>query len=82
LWLNNTDFLSFPCAAYDLRHSSDLSLLTKWPVFLQNAFGNRAYVKQKNVYGKLRKNWGETGGQANVWGDHGPPRPTLGIATV
>jgi len=56
--ITNTDCLCFPCAAYELRHSSDLSLLTKWPVFLQNAFSNRAYVNQTNLNWKLRKNWG------------------------
>jgi len=56
--LNNTDCLCFPCAAYELRQSSDLTLLTKWPVFLQNTFGNPAYVNQTNLNGKLRKNWG------------------------
>jgi len=62
--------LSFPCAAYELRHSSDLALLTKWPVFLQNAFGNPAYVNQKIL--KLGKILGgrQTGG-------HCPHRPPL-----
>jgi len=32
--------LRFPCAAYELRHSIDLALLTKWPVFLQYGSGN------------------------------------------
>jgi len=75
LWLNNTDCLSvFPYAAYELRHSLDLALLTKWPVFLQNAFGNPAYVNQKIL--KLgKKLGGQTGDQAKIWGDHGPPRP-------
>jgi len=40
--------VSFPCAAYELRHSSDLALLRKWPIFLQNAFGNPTYVNQTN----------------------------------
>jgi len=66
--------LSFPCAAYELRNSSDLVLLTKWPVFLQNAFGNPAYVNQKILkLGKI------LGGAAN-----GGPLPTqapLRIAT-
>jgi len=46
--------LCFPCATYELRHSFDLALLTKWPVFLQNAFGNPNENKNKlfelNVY--------------------------------
>ena len=55
---SNTDCLCFPCAAYKLRHSSDLALLTKWPVFLRNTFGNLAYVNQTNLNGKIRKSWG------------------------
>jgi len=74
LWLNNTDCLCFPCAAYELRHSSDLALLAKWPVFLQNAFGNPAYVNQTNLNGKLRT---KLGGMAHP----GPPleSPLRGI---
>jgi len=64
LWLNKTDCLCFPCAAYELRHSSDLALLTKWPVFLQTAFGNPVYVNQANLNGKLRKKLG--GGKREV----------------
>jgi len=65
-----------------MRHSLDLTLLTKWSVFLQNAFGNPAYVNQTNLNGKLRKNWGgQTGGQEKIWGGHGPPSPPLRIAT-
>jgi len=76
LWLNNTDCLCFPCVAYELRHSSDLSLLTKWPAFLQNAFGNRAYVNQTNLNGKLRKKLGgQTGGQTKIWGAVAHPDP-------
>jgi len=49
----------FPCAAYELWHSSDLALLTKWPVFLQNAFGNPAYVNQTKFKRELKKKtWG------------------------
>ena len=44
----------FPCTAYELRHSLDLALLTKWPVFLLNASGNPNENKNKlfelNVY--------------------------------
>ena len=60
----------FPCAAYELRHSSDLALLTKWPVFLQNAFGNTAFVNQTNLNGKLRNKLGggQAGGKAKIWG--------------
>jgi len=29
---------------YELRHNLDLSLLKKWPVFLQNASGNPSFV--------------------------------------
>jgi len=72
LWLNNTDCLCFPCAAYELRHSSDLGLLTKWPVFLQNAFGNPAYVNQSELKREIKKKTGklggQTGGQAKIWG--------------
>jgi len=39
----------FSCAAYKLWHGLDLALLTKWPVFLQNAFGNPTYVNQTNL---------------------------------
>jgi len=39
----------FSCAAYELRHSLDLALLTKLQVFLQNAFGNPTYVNQLNL---------------------------------
>jgi len=53
--------------------------MTKWPVFLQNAFGNRAYVNQMNLNGRLRK---KLGGQAKFWGRHGPPRSPLRIATA
>ena len=69
MWLKNTDCFCFPCAAYELRRSSDLSLLTKWPVFLHNAFGNPAYVNQTNLNAKLRKTLGgQTGDQAKIWG--------------
>jgi len=50
-----------------------VALLTKRPVFLQNAFGNPAYVNQTNLNGKLRK---KLGWEANG-GGHGPPRPLL-----
>ena len=75
MWLNNTDCLCFPCAAYELRHSSDLLLLTKWPAILQNTFGNRAYVNQTNLNGKLRKT--AKRGAKQKSGGHGPPRPPL-----
>jgi len=52
-----------------MRHSLDLTLLTKWSVFLQNAFGNPAYVNQTNLNGKLRKKLG---------GPNGGPRKNLG----
>jgi len=83
LWLNNTDCLCFPCAAYELQHSSDLALLIKWPVFLHNAFGNPTYVNQTNLNGKLRKKLagGANGGPNKNLGGHGPPRPPLRIAT-
>jgi len=68
--------LCFPCAAYELRHSLGLALLTKWLVFLQNAFGNPAYVNQTIL--KLTK---KLGGQAKIWGGHGPFRTPLRIAT-
>jgi len=78
LWLNSTDCVRFPCAAYELRHSLDLALLTKWPVFLENAFGNPAYVNQTNLNGKLRKKWGwSNGGPSKNLRDHGPPRHPL-----
>jgi len=41
-YLKNT-LLCFPCAAQELRQSLDLTLLTKWPVFLQNAYGNPSW---------------------------------------
>ena len=35
-------------------------------------------VNQTNLNGKLgKKLGGQTGGQAKIWGDHGPPRPPL-----
>ena len=75
--LNNTDCVCFPCAAYELQHSSDLALMTKWPVFLQNAFGNPAYVNQTNLNGKLRKNRRvQTGVQEKIW-ENGSPSPPL-----
>jgi len=47
LWLNNAHCLCFPCAAYELRQNLDLglALLTKWPVFLQNSFGNPSWYR-------------------------------------
>jgi len=55
-----------------------MALLTKWPVFLQNAFGNRAYVNQTNLYGKLRKKLGgPNGGQAKIWWAMTHPAPPL-----
>jgi len=66
--------LGFPCAAYELRHSLDLALLTKWPVFLQNAFGNLTCVNQMNLNGKFRKKTGgQTGGQTKIWGGMAHP---------
>jgi len=44
-------------------------------VFLQNACGNPTYVNQTNLNGKLRKKLG--GGQAKIWGSHGPSSPPL-----
>ena len=78
MWLNNLDCLCFPCAAYELRHSSDLALLTKWPVFLQNAFGNPAYVNQTNLNGKLRKKTvGAKRGPSKNLGGMAHPGPPL-----
>jgi len=54
--------------------------LKKWLVFLQNAFGNLAYVNQTNFRGKLRKKLGANGGQAKIWGAMAHPGP-LRIAT-
>jgi len=45
-WHNNTHCLCFPWATYELRHSFDLTLLTKWPILLQNAPGNPIYTIQ------------------------------------
>jgi len=59
----------FSCAAYVLRHSLDLTLLTKWPVFLQNAFGNPTYVNQSTLNWKLRTKLG---------GPNGEPSKSLG----
>ena len=54
------------------------ALLTKWPVFLQNAFGNRAYVNQTNLCGKLRKKLGGPNrGQAKIWGAMAHPGSPL-----
>ena len=66
--------LCFPCAAYELRHSLDLALLTKWPVCLQNAFDNPTYVNQTNLNGKLGKKLG--GARKNLggpWPTQAPP---------
>jgi len=53
-----------------------MSLLIKWPVFLQNAFGSRACVNQTNLNGKLRKKLGcQTGGQAKILGAMSHPAP-------
>jgi len=52
--------------------------MTKWPVFLQNAFGNPAHVNQTNLNGKLRKNRkGQTGGQEKIWGGMAHSAPLL-----
>jgi len=75
LWLNNTDYLCFPCAAYELRQISDLALLTKSPVFLQNTVGNPAYVNQTILNGKLRKKL-EGGGKREDKQKSGVPWPT------
>jgi len=50
--------------------------LKKWLVFLQNAFGNLAYVNQTNFNGKLRKKLGAS----KIWGAMAHPGP-LTIAT-
>jgi len=42
-------YLCFPCAAYKLRHSLDLVLLTKWPVFLQNESGNPISIAELHL---------------------------------
>ena len=72
----------FSCTAYELRHGLDQALLTKWPVFLQNAFGNPTYVNQTNLNGKLRKkHWGPNGAPSkNLGGGHGPRRPPFRIS--
>jgi len=44
-----TTLIVFLFSLCELRHSLDLALLTKWPVFLQNAFGNPTYVNQANT---------------------------------
>jgi len=61
-----------------LRHSLDLALLTKWPVFVQNAFGNPAYVIQTNLNGKLRK---KLGGPSKNLGGAWPTQAPLRIST-
>ena len=59
-----------------------MALLTKWPVFLQNAFSNPAYVNQTNLNGKLRNKLGGPNRRLSKnLGVHGPPRPPLRIAT-
>jgi len=62
---------------YELRHSSDLTLLTKWLVFLQNAFGNPVYVNQTNLNGKLRKKLGgaKRGAKQKTGGGMAQPGP-------
>jgi len=54
----------------------------KWPVFLQNAFGNPVYVNQTNLNGKLRKQLGgQTGAKQKSGGAMAHPVPPLRIAT-
>jgi len=80
---NNTAYHAFGnstvknnTAYHELRHSSELVLLTKWPVFLQNAFGNPAYVNQTNLNGK-REIKKKTGGASKnlgwPWPTQAPP---------
>jgi len=56
-----------------------VALLTKWPVFLQNAFGNPAYVNQNIL--KLGEKLGDQTGakqkSAGLW-----PTQALRIAAV
>jgi len=57
--------------------------LTKWPEFLQNAFGNPAYVNQTNLNGKLIKTGGgQTAGQAKIWGAMAHPGPPLELPLI
>jgi len=46
----------------------------KWPVFLQNAFGNPAHLNQTNLNGKLRK---KLGGPSKNLGGVAHPGPPL-----
>ena len=70
----------FPCAAYELRHSSDLSLLTKCPVFYKTHLAT--LHMSTNLNGKLRKKLGgQTRGQAKIWGGMAHPGP-LRISTA
>jgi len=48
-----------------------MALLTKWPVFLQNAFGNPAYVNRMIL--KLRKNWEAKQKSGSAMTHPGPP---------
>jgi len=52
----------------------DLALLTKWPVFLQNAFGNPAYVNQTNLKRRIKKKPG--GPSKNLGGAMATVGPT------
>jgi len=62
----------YPMLLTNFNTAQDLALLTNEPVFLQNAFGNCAYVNQTNLKGKLRKKLG--GPSKNLEG-HGSRRP-------
>ena len=69
------------CAIYAYECSPGLSVLTKWPVFLQYAFG-KPNVNQTNLNRKLGKKLGgpKEGSSKNL-GGHSPSRPPLRIAT-
>ena len=77
--LNNTDCLSFPCAAYELRHSSDLALLTKWPVFSQKRIWQPCICQPNELKRESKK---KTGWPSKILGGHVPPRPPLELPPV
>ena len=77
LWLRNTHYLCFPCAANELRHSLDMALLTKCRYYCKTHLAN--LIRQPNeLKQEIEKKMGEPkGGQAKIWGGHDPPRPPL-----
>jgi len=56
--------------------------LKKWLVFLQNAFGNLAYVNQTNFNGKLRKKLGGQAKSGGPWPTQAPLQSPLKVSDV